>query len=145
MGSYKVKKAIPRYKDMRIEDWTGEQLCLYFRDKFKEIFGFESKRPTGQLKIHINKRTIGELFRIEGRSVDIHPNQLFCDFIEWLLKYKKRTKTVFRVWLLSKDEVMSDFLEQRAEKIANEQFGTVADLKEAHETELEKTKKHFGF
>jgi len=141
---FKIKKGLIKYKEFPIEEWTGEHLGLYFRDKFLKVYGFESRRPLGQLKIYINKKNVFVLSRLEGKSINVHSNKLFCDFIDWILEYKKRTGTIFRVWLLGKREVMSDFLEARAEEEAKKRFGSVEDLQEAHKNELEKAKEHFG-
>ena len=143
MPEFKVKKGMTQPGEIPVDDWGTDQMCIYLLDKFKKAYGIESRRPLGQVKIHINKKTISRLFILEGRSIDIHPNQLYKDFIDWIIS--RKTTENFRIWYLSKEELMVDFLDQRAKKLAEKSLGSIEDFKKQEEKTIEDAKKFFGF
>jgi hypothetical protein len=140
MPEFKVKKGINR--EDPIEDWGTDQMCAYFLRKFRETYKVESRRPFGQVKIHVNRKTISRMFILEGRSIDIHPNQLFRDFIDWMIERKNVDN--FRIWLLSKEEIMADFLDQRAKKLMDKKLGSIEDFKKQEDERIRKAKEFFG-
>jgi len=141
MAEYRVKRGITDFNKVPIDDWSTEQMCLYFCSKFKKAYGVETRRPIGQLKIHINKRIISNLFRLEGRSIDIHPNKLFKSYIDWLVD--RKTVYNFRVWLISKEEIMVDYLDERAKRLMDKSLGTVEDFKAQEEKKLQEALEFF--
>jgi len=141
MAEYKVKKGVTSFKKIPVEDWSTDQMCSYFRDEFKSKYGIDTRRPIGQIKIHINKRTISNLFRLEGRSIDIHPNELFKQFIIWLVD-KKQVHN-FRVWLFSKQDVMVDYLDERAKRLMDKNLGSVEDFKKQEEKKVKDALEYF--
>ena len=127
MEKFKIKRGW-RTKPLNttIENWTGDHLSLYFRKKFKKIYGVETNRPIGQIKLSVNKKSVSLLYRIEGRSPEIYPNELFCEFINWRLENRKLVD--FRIMDFRRQEIMADFLDIRAKKQLDVELGTIQDM-----------------
>jgi hypothetical protein len=143
MPEFKVKKGLVSPDKVPVDDWTTDQMCVYVQKKFQETYRIDTRRPIGQIKIHVNKKTMSRLFILEGRSIDIHPNQLFKDFIDWIIERKNVDN--FRIWYLSKEEIMADFLDQRAKKLMDKQLGSSEDFKKQEEKRIEEAREFFGF
>jgi len=141
MGSFKMKEGKPSIDEIPIDDWKAREFVFYFQRKFKEVYGLETRRPMGQILIHVNSKVVNRLFRLEGRSIDIHPNQLYKNFIDWVIG-RKKVRT-FRIWLLSKEEIMIDYLDLRAEEIMNNKVGSVEDFRKWEEDKIKKAKEYF--
>lgn len=143
MPEFKVKKGLVKPGEIPVENWDTDQMCIYMLDKFKSAYGIESRRPIGQIKCHVNKKTMARLFQLEGRSIDIHPNELYKDFIDWIIA--RKTVDNYRIWYLSKEEIMADFLDQRAKKLMDKKVGSVEDFKKQEEAKVDKAREYFGF
>jgi len=143
MGEFRVRRGVKSYKKTKVEHWTTEQMCLYFQDEFKKKYGVETRRPMGQLKIHINQRTIAQLHRLEGRHGEINVNELFKMYINWLLD--RKTVKNFRVWYFSKQEIMVDFLDERAKDIADKSMGSLEAFMKQEEEKIRRAKEFYGF
>jgi len=142
MPEFKVRKGTTRPDKVPVDNWDTDQMCIYVQDKFKATYNVDTRRPIGQIKCHVNKKTISRLFILEGRSIDIHPNQLYKDFIDWTIE--RKTVENFRVWYLSKEDIMVDFLDQRAKKIMDKKLGSLDEFKKQEEKRIEKAREYFG-
>ena len=142
MPNYRVKKGLQDGSKIPIEEWTTDIMCSHYFKKFKSTYKIDTRRPMGQMKIHINQKTISKLFRMEGRSIDVHPNKLYQEFMDWNIE--RKTVKNMRIWYLSKDEIMADFLDERAVRIMNEKLGDMDDFRQAEESRIKKAKEFFG-
>jgi len=142
MPEFKVNKGASNFRKLPVENWTTDNLCQYFQAEFKRKYGVETRRPIGQIKCHINQKTVTRLFRMEGRSTDVHPNELFRQFIDHLLDLK--TVKNMRVWYFSKEEIMCDFLDNRAKAKLDAKFGTVEDAKREEEERIKRALDFYG-
>ena len=142
MGKFKVKKGMLNYKKLPVEEWKTDHLCIWFQDSFKQAYKVETRRPLGQIKIYINQKKITRLFQLEGRSIDIHPNQLFKEWIEHLLKVKSLNK--FRIWMIGKEEMMVDFLDIRAKEKLDKTLGSYEDFQREEEERMRRAEEYFG-
>jgi len=142
MTEFRVKKGPLPFKDIRPDEWTTEQFCSYYLSEFKRRYGIETRRPIGQLKCHINQKTVGRLFRMEGRSISVHPNVLYKEFMDWM--FERKNVNNLRVWYFSKEEIMADFLDERAKKKLDTEVGSFDDLKQFEEKRIEAAKHFFG-
>ena len=142
MADFKVKKGLSKFNKTPIEEWSTDHLCAYFKKKFLETYGIETRRPMGQIKLHINKKFVSILFRMEGRSIDVHPNELFRNYMDWIIERKNVNN--FRIWYFSKQDMMADYLDARAKKMVNKELGSEEDFKKQEEQYLEEAQEHFN-
>ena len=142
MSEFVVKKGLTPPNTIPPDNWDTPQFCVYFQNEFRRIYEVETRRPLGQLKIYINKRKIQRLFQLEGRSIDIHPNELFKEWIDYLLK--GRTVDRFRIWMLGKEEMMVDFLDTRAKSKLESKLGTFDDFEREEAERLRRAEEYFG-
>ena len=141
MADYKVRKGVISPSKLPIENWTTDQMCIYVSQEFLKAYKVETRRPIGQIKIHVNQKHISTLFRLEGRSINIHPNELYKQFIDWIIA--RKTVKNFRIWYLSKQEIMVDFLDERAEKLMKTELGSVEEFDKQEEQKNKEALKYY--
>jgi len=141
MPEFKIKKGLEKYTKVPIDKWSTDHLCMYYKDLFEKSYGIETRRPIGQLKTHINQKTVSRLFRMEGRSIDIHPTELFRQYIDWMVK--RKTVKNMRVWYFSKEDIMVDFLDERAKEKIDKEIGSNDEFMKAEKQRLKEAEEYF--
>jgi hypothetical protein len=141
MANFRVRKGVAPFSEQPVEEWDTQQMCMYYLEKFKFSYKMQTHRPLGQVKCHINQKTIAILHKLEGRSLDISPNELFRQFIDWIIERKQ--PNTMRIWFLSKQEIMVDFLDERARKLMDEKLGSFEDFEAEEKKKIAEARKYF--
>lgn len=143
MPEFKIRK--PKFNKIRegvpIEDWTTHQVIGYFEERFREVYKATTRRPMSEMLCYINQKNIGRLAELEPRETRPHPNQLFKEFIDWILRAKTMDK--FRIWFFGKQDIMVDFLDQRAAKLAEKKVGSADEFEKMEQERIRKAQEYF--
>lgn len=136
-----VKKGTPNLEDTPLEKWTTDQMCNFFRRAYQTKFRVETRRPHGQIKAHINQKSINLLYKFDGFPKDISKNELFKNFIDWVVN--RYPMKYFRIGLFSKYEVMVDFLDERAQKKVESELGTFEEFEKQEKAKIKEVEEYY--
>lgn len=137
----KIKKGFHGWQRTPIEEWGADDFIGYFLYRFKLIFKVESRSTFGKIRCHINHQSVVRMQRLEGKNIDVHPNQLYREFIDRMIA--KSTLANFKLSVLSNAEAMASFLEVRAQNRLNAEIGTAEDFQAQEEARIRKAQEYF--